>query len=98
MVRPKPSEAASAFVSQTGAMRRMRDTVIQDHEGNARSMAELDTVPGTPSYPDKIPNPPCLKCNSDNNPIREARGGYDHAYVRMEEPTDEFAGQGSPII
>ncbi len=96
MARPKPAEAASSFAPQAGVMRRMRDTMIEDHEGNPRSMAELATTPGSPSYRDKIPKPPCLTCGSDHNPIKEARGEYDHVYARMEESTDRYVGPNIP--
>ena len=87
--RPHAAEAASSFVPQAGAMRRRRDTVIEDSRGNARSASELSAMPGTTNYRAGIGNPPCGRCAQDHNPIKAAQGGYDHDYIHPDNLPDQ---------
>jgi hypothetical protein len=94
--RPGPSPNASPFTPNPDAIRRTRETLLEDHEGRPRSVSELDgTNPA--NYMQKVPPPPCGFCQQDHNPIGEARGAYGHPYVFPDQtPSVPTVSNGSP--
>jgi hypothetical protein len=80
----RPKSAMPLGRTEPGSLRRVRQTIVQDHEGNEIPVEQLDGR-NPAVYASRIPPPPCAQCNQDHNPIAEAQGRYDHSYLHPDK-------------
>jgi hypothetical protein len=90
----RPGPAIEIGNPVPGALRRVRDTVVQDHTGVERSANELAGLPGSPGYLSRIPPPACAVCGGDHVPGHI----YNHEYQREAAESEAMSAVNGAIV